>query len=538
MQTLPPCPLERGSPLGPAHPRRGYLVYLLFSGNRPNRFNRSHSRPKTMSVVHWPCGALSSAIVILAQILVVTAVLANRTIDDQLGDSVTGAVPSHTPDEGWTTGQTCPGCGIHPGEVDPDKTFQGTWTDSTYHPGQPDRVIMASFAGTAVYVYNLIANSFPYITTETNMSFSIDGTYMGQYTHLPDSSQTILYDICVFSTSNLANKPHTLEMRANGPTASLILFDYIIYTVDEPITSDSPAPPAKSPTAVITSSTVPITSSTTTQISSSSTSIHTTLSPSSASSSMTTRFGTASIPSQAGSGPESNANAQSTNISSGSDPTSAATSGSSATQGSSVPSDVGSTRDSSSHSVPVGAIAGGVAGGSLLVALAVALAITLLCRRRRRSQASKRSAWSTGNNAGDRTPHSRRLGLSSDQTLLRHRPAFPRSGQAHPGSTVGFGGEKSLSSEAPSDPTLVNSAQSHPITNAIPLDSTEPEQAAGGPLPGAAGDETEAQVGTDTPELILRHVQALWQELRRLRGGDVESPTEDLPPGYDQLSER
>ncbi|KAI9059940.1 hypothetical protein FKP32DRAFT_1578989, partial [Trametes sanguinea] len=192
---------------------------------------------------------VGAIIILLARASSTTAGLVNRTIDDQLGDSVTGAVPSYAPDGGWAAAQNCQTCGIHPGEVDVSKPFEGTWSDSTYHPGQPDRVITAEFAGTAVYVFNLIANSFPYITTETNMSFSLDGTYMGQYTHLPDSSETILYEICVFSTSNLANGSHTLEMRANGPTASLILFDYIIYTADEPTTSDSPAPPAKSPTS-------------------------------------------------------------------------------------------------------------------------------------------------------------------------------------------------------------------------------------------------------------------------------------------------
>ncbi|KAI0658425.1 hypothetical protein C8Q70DRAFT_893759, partial [Cubamyces menziesii] len=155
----------------------------------------------------------------------------NRTVDDQNGDSVTGAMPSYLPDGGWAQGSQCMTCNIHPGLVDVSQAIEQTWHDSTYHPGQPDRVITVSFTGTAVYVYNLIANNVQYTTTLTNLSFSIDGTYIQQFTHAPDSNEAqILYSVAVFSHTGLSNQPHTLEIRANGPSASLILFDAAIYT--------------------------------------------------------------------------------------------------------------------------------------------------------------------------------------------------------------------------------------------------------------------------------------------------------------------
>ncbi|KAI9060633.1 hypothetical protein FKP32DRAFT_1577745, partial [Trametes sanguinea] len=159
------------------------------------------------------------------------AALVNRTIDDQQGDSVTGQLPSKFPADKWANGQQCPSCGIRPGSVvDPKQTFRRTWSDSTYKPGQPDHVINVSFTGTAVYVYNLIVNTIPEITTMTNLSFSIDGTYMAQYIHNPDATSLVLYNVSVFSHTQLTNRTHLLEMRASGLSESLILFDYIVYT--------------------------------------------------------------------------------------------------------------------------------------------------------------------------------------------------------------------------------------------------------------------------------------------------------------------
>ncbi|KAI0658424.1 hypothetical protein C8Q70DRAFT_1055003 [Cubamyces menziesii] len=158
----------------------------------------------------------------------------NRSIDDENGDSVTGAKPSYLPDEGWSQGAQCPGCHVNPTLADVSRAFDQTWHDGTYHPGQPDRTITVSFTGTAVFVYNLIANVIQYTTTLTNLSFSIDGTYMQQYMHVPDGSEEqILYSVLVFSHTGLANQPHTLEMRAAGLNDSLILFDVVLYTVPE-----------------------------------------------------------------------------------------------------------------------------------------------------------------------------------------------------------------------------------------------------------------------------------------------------------------
>jgi hypothetical protein len=48
------------------------------------------------------------------------ALAINRTIDDQFGDSVTGAVPIYSPGNVWTQGNVCTGCVAQP---DYEQTF-------------------------------------------------------------------------------------------------------------------------------------------------------------------------------------------------------------------------------------------------------------------------------------------------------------------------------------------------------------------------------------------------------------------------------
>ena len=50
----------------------------------------------------------------------VLGVATNRTIDDQLGDSVTGELPAYFPRTIWTLGSECGGCYAKP---DPARVF-------------------------------------------------------------------------------------------------------------------------------------------------------------------------------------------------------------------------------------------------------------------------------------------------------------------------------------------------------------------------------------------------------------------------------
>ena len=155
----------------------------------------------------------------------------NQTIDDlQTGSQA----PAFAPSGDWATGQTCTTCALHPGIVNVSQAFDGTWHDSTYHPGSPPGEITATFTGTAVYVFNIIANNFGGITTFTNLTFYIDNELVGSYIHTPTSDANILYRVPVYTNTSLANQEHFLRIvNGGGPDASLILFDFIAYTTED-----------------------------------------------------------------------------------------------------------------------------------------------------------------------------------------------------------------------------------------------------------------------------------------------------------------
>jgi hypothetical protein len=96
---------------------------------------------------------LASAFLLFSLLGSGLAALVNRTIDDQYGDSITGATPVYAPKALWTQGALCQSCGAQP---DPTMVFNRTWHDSTYtvEDGQ-QRTITISFNGMSkLYFYS------------------------------------------------------------------------------------------------------------------------------------------------------------------------------------------------------------------------------------------------------------------------------------------------------------------------------------------------------------------------------------------------
>ncbi|RPD64700.1 hypothetical protein L226DRAFT_37444 [Lentinus tigrinus ALCF2SS1-7] len=163
----------------------------------------------------------------------------NRTIDDEKGDSVTGLVPEYSPPGAWHQGSTCTACFVH---LDTSQVLDETWHDTTHHPGDPEpRSITMRFNGTAVYVYNALANTVTGADTATNLTFTIDGARVGSFFHAPSSGTDFDYNIPVHVSTDLKNQEHTLVVQAVGDASpSLILFDYVVYTfTDKPSPSGS-----------------------------------------------------------------------------------------------------------------------------------------------------------------------------------------------------------------------------------------------------------------------------------------------------------
>ena len=189
-----------------------------------------------------PCMSYSSTLssfAFLLRIAPVFSILVNRTIDDERGDSLTGQKPLYTPEDQWHQGATCSVCLVNPSTLDTSQIFDTTWHDGTYDLGGEDFTVQANFTGTAVYVFNIIPNTVSGATTLTNLTFTLDGDFVGQFTHTPDATADVTYRAPVYTNTTLSNSEHSLIMRAGGLNASLILFDYIVYTAETTSTSSS-----------------------------------------------------------------------------------------------------------------------------------------------------------------------------------------------------------------------------------------------------------------------------------------------------------
>ena len=196
----------------------------------------------------------------------VSSHLINVTVDDQIGDPITGSIPEYSPKNGsWHLGspsEDCPpACNIGPSMMDLTLIYNKTWLDATYwspiNPATP--TVTVRFTGSAVYVFNILPNTVPRTHTSTNISFSIDGEDVGRFARSPDSSTTFLYNQLVYHNTILDHGPHTLVMTPADGT--LILFDYLIYTTQ---TNDTTPASTSNNTSQSSSSVVPTLTLTTT----------------------------------------------------------------------------------------------------------------------------------------------------------------------------------------------------------------------------------------------------------------------------------
>ncbi|KAI0667000.1 hypothetical protein C8Q78DRAFT_411525 [Trametes maxima] len=249
----------------------------------------------------------------------------NHTIDDDLGDSVTGLRPTYSPADGWIRNEAPSGVSL-----DTSRIVNGTWHQAS---GLGERSVSVTFTGVAVYVNLIIVRSMPPTLQETNLTFTLDPSAG------PDADKTVdlqlpnlgtggpLYSWEAYGVSRLPFRPHTLLISTVGATNSLFLFDSIRYVVEE---SDLPESAATRPSVTASST-------------------QTSLSPSTG------------IP-----------NTSVTSLQNGSDPTTTST--------------VSSHDQSTGPSASVGPIIGGVVGVVLAVAILIAV---LLFRRRRTRRSSE-----------------------------------------------------------------------------------------------------------------------------------------------------
>ncbi|KAK0219261.1 hypothetical protein IW262DRAFT_1462921 [Armillaria fumosa] len=170
-------------------------------------------------------------IFILLPIALSFAAGTNRTIDDVLGDVVTGLQveyfplnsPNNTGQPFWKHEDQCDGCAILP---DRTKAYDETWTATTYFPVIEYMSIGLRFNGTAIYIY---------LTCRTILKIQvlIDGNIVGGFRHETDGTLNYEFNALAYSNESIGEGEHTVLIETNGNESSYVAFDYAIYTFND-----------------------------------------------------------------------------------------------------------------------------------------------------------------------------------------------------------------------------------------------------------------------------------------------------------------
>ncbi|KAK0492952.1 hypothetical protein EDD18DRAFT_1257577, partial [Armillaria luteobubalina] len=161
----------------------------------------------------------------------------NHTIDDMLGDELTGVKVQYSPVTRpynasmpiWKNTQHCANCAIKP---DSSTAMNGTWTGATYDPTLRNVTAELAFHGSAMYIY-LIALNDPHNTglvSNVLCNFRMDGEIVGHYNHSTDGSFQFDYNVLAYSNASLTDDDHTFLIEITGESLSYIIFDYALYT--------------------------------------------------------------------------------------------------------------------------------------------------------------------------------------------------------------------------------------------------------------------------------------------------------------------
>ncbi|KAF5388974.1 hypothetical protein D9757_005067 [Collybiopsis confluens] len=204
---------------------------------------------------------------LLYQLQPVFTVGVNRSIDDTLGDSVTGQRPTFLPStSGVWEDNTCSGCALIP---DISDAFARTYTAATYNPNLKNISISFDFTGTAIWIFFILANDpNPGISASTSVNFTLDGQLIDTFTHTPDTSAADAFyfndSALAFSKTGMENLTHQMVISTSGLNSDYYLnFDYALYTFQRAevarsssssATSGTPSPSSSSSSSLPSSS--------------------------------------------------------------------------------------------------------------------------------------------------------------------------------------------------------------------------------------------------------------------------------------------
>ncbi|KAK0429581.1 hypothetical protein EV421DRAFT_544512 [Armillaria borealis] len=166
--------------------------------------------------------------------LLVMGELTNHTIDDTLGDQLTGFQVDYSPASYagaliWKNASQCSNCAIVPSS---SSAMYNTWTSATYYPALGNVTAQIDFHGSAIYIY-LILSNFPQSTglvSDAICDFRIDGEVAGSFRHDTDGTYQFEYNVLAYSNATLGDDDHSLLIEISGVEPSYVIFDYVVYT--------------------------------------------------------------------------------------------------------------------------------------------------------------------------------------------------------------------------------------------------------------------------------------------------------------------
>ncbi|KAJ6569569.1 hypothetical protein B0H19DRAFT_1373700 [Mycena capillaripes] len=168
----------------------------------------------------------------------------NITVDDEFGDP-NGNKIDYQPPNAWVQGAIggCSDCPLPsiPSTIAFKNTFHGSLLFNNTEANKQNQTPFTAtfiFFGTYVSVNCIVSDSLAPPVGTSDMTFFIDGTQAGNFSHTPEGS-SIFQAQTVFSSGPLSLQNHTLII-ANGQVgggSSLAILDSITYSIEDNLTS-------------------------------------------------------------------------------------------------------------------------------------------------------------------------------------------------------------------------------------------------------------------------------------------------------------
>ncbi|KIP02464.1 hypothetical protein PHLGIDRAFT_122451 [Phlebiopsis gigantea 11061_1 CR5-6] len=189
----------------------------------------------------FQCARLSTVLYCLS---LAAARLVNVTVDDQDPRLMYAPATNH-----WISlaGAECTnGCAARP---DIAQTYNHTWHDATYDASVASRdvpqTVAFQFNGSAIFVYGILMSTFG-----TSLALFVDGASAGGFAAPPagdGANASYTYNALFFANTALSPGTHFFLLQNGqgvGGPQSLVLFDYLVYTmeVDDEQSSAAPVP--------------------------------------------------------------------------------------------------------------------------------------------------------------------------------------------------------------------------------------------------------------------------------------------------------